>query len=165
VAGWRREAHGPSVATTCCSTRPEPVRRAACMQARAISRVDAHARRGEDNSARVHHVAVWDGVLSFDQFTLGLSERLTFVVGPNGARKRNLTRLLTLCQRASKAGTEPLVTSTGCWRPSWWRVMSARNRRSSRPALPPHPVAVSRAGMRNDFRVPYGLRSLSLGPL
>lgn len=40
------------------------------------------------------------GVLSFDQFQLGLSERVTFVVGPNGAGKSNLTRLLTICQRA-----------------------------------------------------------------
>jgi recombinational DNA repair ATPase RecF len=33
------------------------------------------------------------GVLSFDQFELGLSERVTFIVGPNGAGKINLTRL------------------------------------------------------------------------
>ena len=44
------------------------------------------------------------GVLSFDQFGLGLSERVTFVVGPNGAGKSNLTRLLTICQRAVESG-------------------------------------------------------------
>ena len=44
------------------------------------------------------------GVLSFDQFGLGLSERVTFVVGPNGAGKSNLTRLLTICQRAVETG-------------------------------------------------------------
>ena len=44
------------------------------------------------------------GVLSFDQFGLGLSERITFVVGPNGAGKSNLTRLLTICQRAVESG-------------------------------------------------------------
>jgi energy-coupling factor transporter ATP-binding protein EcfA2 len=40
------------------------------------------------------------GMLSFDQFRLGLSERVTFVVGSNGAGKSNLTRLLTVCLRA-----------------------------------------------------------------
>lgn len=40
------------------------------------------------------------GVLSFDQFRLGLSERVTFVVGPNGTGKSNLARLLTICLRA-----------------------------------------------------------------
>jgi predicted ATPase len=40
------------------------------------------------------------GVLSFDQFRLGLSERVTFVLGPNGAGKSNLARLLALCLRA-----------------------------------------------------------------
>jgi len=44
------------------------------------------------------------GVLSFDQFGLGLSERVTFVVGPNGAGKSNLTRLLTICRRAVEGG-------------------------------------------------------------
>ena len=44
------------------------------------------------------------GVLSFDQFGLGLSERVTFVVGPNGAGKSNLTRLLTICLRAIESG-------------------------------------------------------------
>lgn len=44
------------------------------------------------------------GVLSFDQFGLGLSERVTFVVGPNGAGKSNLTRLLTICRRAVESG-------------------------------------------------------------
>jgi energy-coupling factor transporter ATP-binding protein EcfA2 len=44
------------------------------------------------------------GVLSFDQFRLGLSERVTFVVGPNGAGKSNLTRLLTICLRAVESG-------------------------------------------------------------
>ena len=44
------------------------------------------------------------GVLSFDQFGLGLSERVTFVVGPNGAGKSNLTRLLTICLRAVESG-------------------------------------------------------------
>jgi hypothetical protein len=44
------------------------------------------------------------GVLSFDQFGLGLSERVTFVVGPNGAGKSNLTRLLTICLRAIDSG-------------------------------------------------------------
>jgi ABC-type hemin transport system ATPase subunit len=40
------------------------------------------------------------GVLSFNQFALGLSEKVTFVVGPNGAGKSNLARLLTICLRA-----------------------------------------------------------------
>jgi hypothetical protein len=44
------------------------------------------------------------GVLSFDQFGLGLSERVTFIVGPNGAGKSNLTRLLTICRRAVESG-------------------------------------------------------------
>jgi hypothetical protein len=44
------------------------------------------------------------GVLSFDQFRLGLSERVTFVVGPNGAGKSNLTRLPTICLRAVESG-------------------------------------------------------------
>jgi len=44
------------------------------------------------------------GVLSFDQFGLGMSERVTFVVGPNGSGKSNLTRLLTICQRAIEGG-------------------------------------------------------------
>lgn len=44
------------------------------------------------------------GVLSFDQFKLGLGGRLTFVVGPNGAGKSNLTRLLSICQRAVEGG-------------------------------------------------------------
>jgi energy-coupling factor transporter ATP-binding protein EcfA2 len=44
------------------------------------------------------------GVLSFDQFELGLSERVTFVVGPNGAGKSNLARLLTICLRAIEGG-------------------------------------------------------------
>jgi predicted ATPase len=43
-------------------------------------------------------------VLSFDQFGLGLSERVTFIVGPNGAGKSNLARLLTICQRALDSG-------------------------------------------------------------
>jgi predicted ATPase len=43
-------------------------------------------------------------VLSFDQFGLGLSERVTFIVGPNGAGKSNLTRLLTICLRAVESG-------------------------------------------------------------
>ena len=43
-------------------------------------------------------------MLSFDQFELGLSERVTFVVGPNGAGKSNLTRLLTICRRAVESG-------------------------------------------------------------
>jgi energy-coupling factor transporter ATP-binding protein EcfA2 len=40
------------------------------------------------------------GLLSFDQFALGLSEKVTFVVGPNGAGKSNLARLLIICLRA-----------------------------------------------------------------
>jgi predicted ATPase len=44
------------------------------------------------------------GVLSFDQFGLGLSERVTFIVGPNGAGKSNLTRLLGICLRAIESG-------------------------------------------------------------
>lgn len=44
------------------------------------------------------------GVLSFDQFGLGLSERVTFVVGPNGAGKSNMARLLTICLRAVESG-------------------------------------------------------------
>jgi hypothetical protein len=44
------------------------------------------------------------GVLSFDQFGLGLSERVTFIVGSNGAGKSNLTRLLTICLRAVESG-------------------------------------------------------------
>jgi predicted ATPase len=40
------------------------------------------------------------GVLSFNQFKLGLSEQVTFVVGPNGAGKSNLARLLAICLRA-----------------------------------------------------------------
>jgi ABC-type molybdenum transport system ATPase subunit/photorepair protein PhrA len=42
--------------------------------------------------------------LSFDQFRLDLSKRLTFVVGPNGAGKSNLTRLVSICQRAVEGG-------------------------------------------------------------
>jgi energy-coupling factor transporter ATP-binding protein EcfA2 len=45
-----------------------------------------------------------EGVLSFDQFGLGLSERVTFIAGPNGAGKSNLTRLLTICLRAVESG-------------------------------------------------------------
>jgi energy-coupling factor transporter ATP-binding protein EcfA2 len=40
------------------------------------------------------------GVLSFDQLRLDLRERVTFIVGPNGSGKSNLTRLVTICQRA-----------------------------------------------------------------
>jgi ABC-type Mn2+/Zn2+ transport system ATPase subunit len=76
------------------------------------------------------------GVLSFDQFRLGLSERVTFVVGPNGAGKSNLTRLPTICLRAVESGDGALVMSTGCWRRSWRRITSAPNRRASRPASP-----------------------------
>ena len=73
------------------------------------------------------------GVLSLDQFGLGLSERVTFVVGPNGAGKSNLTLLLTICGRAVESGDGVPVMSTGCWRRSWRRVTSARNRRGLRP--------------------------------
>ena len=57
------------------------------------------------------------GVLSFDQFRLGLSERVTFTVGPNGAGKSNLARLLALCLRAveiadgAAGGTDQLLAA------------------------------------------------------
>lgn len=45
------------------------------------------------------------GVLSFDQFGLDLGERVTFIVGPNGGGKSNLTpRLLAICLRAIESG-------------------------------------------------------------
>ncbi len=44
------------------------------------------------------------GLLSFDRFGLDLSERVTFVVGPNGVGKSNMARLLTICLRAVESG-------------------------------------------------------------
>lgn len=44
------------------------------------------------------------GLLSLDDFTLGLPSRVTFVVGPNGAGKSNTARLLSVSQRAIEAG-------------------------------------------------------------
>ena len=43
-------------------------------------------------------------LLSFDDFTLTLPNRVTFAVGPNGAGKSNTARLLTVSQRAIEAG-------------------------------------------------------------
>jgi hypothetical protein len=44
------------------------------------------------------------GLLSLDDFTLSLPDRVTFAVGPNGAGKSNTARLLTVSQRAIEAG-------------------------------------------------------------
>lgn len=44
------------------------------------------------------------GLLSLDDFALGLPNRVTFVVGPNGAGKSNTARLLSVTQRALEAG-------------------------------------------------------------
>ena len=44
------------------------------------------------------------GLLSLDDFTLSLPNRVTFAVGPNGAGKSNTARLLTVSQRAIEAG-------------------------------------------------------------
>jgi ABC-type cobalamin/Fe3+-siderophores transport system ATPase subunit len=44
------------------------------------------------------------GLLSLDDFTLNLPNRVTFAVGPNGAGKSNTARLLTVSQRAIEAG-------------------------------------------------------------
>lgn len=46
------------------------------------------------------------GALSFDAFRLSLDSRLTVVVGPNGAGKINLARLLGVCQRAIECADE-----------------------------------------------------------
>ena len=40
------------------------------------------------------------GVLSFGDFSLDLDCRLTAIVGPGGAGKSNLLRLIELCRRA-----------------------------------------------------------------
>lgn len=73
------------------------------------------------------------GVLSFDQFGLGLGERVTFIVGPNGAGKSNLARLLTISLRAVESGDGAAGDVDRLLASFLAAAMSDRNRRASRP--------------------------------